>query len=406
MKYRFARSANRRFRLLAVPAPYNAWLTISNDPDHTTLSAWDELHQLIWQELQLPLSDSFFVVNHNESLPDQVNLSEHPQILMAHAHDTMHTWGDFIHNTKVRFHRPHAVEALELIRRLGETPLIWTDHSGFEGNLIHRASRKPVPESVDSAGHRYVNHTYTLDLIHQAGVRYVWDGARTRIVGQDRQLSRFQHYLATTAVKPYAAIKATADMIGRPLWSAVKAQVFDYRRDDNRQYDGHSFPGDLQFYRFRRYGSWKDADIDGLSRTLSSPFLAQLIQAGGTCVVYTHLGKRKAARMGDAVHVPPDTVAALRQLAKLYVDKKLMLSGTAKLLDYLVLRDHAHLENGIDFRPDGIRFESMTRADLTPHAFAVYSKSGDFDVKCNGEDVQCDVVELRDGIFRIEFPGT
>lgn len=404
MTHRIVRADGRRLKLLAIPAPYRAWLSISNDPDHTTHDSWRELDQVIWQDLKLPLADSFFVVNYNEQIPGQVNLRDHPEILKAHDHDTMHTWGDFLGTSKIKFDRQHAVEALELIRKLSIEPRVWTDHSGFEGNLLHRATRKAVPTSVDAAGHCYDNLTYSLDLIRNAGVRYVWDGGRTGVIGQDRKLSRIQHYAATTNRRSSAIAKAAADRLGRPIWKTVKAQLFDYRQGENGQYDLQEFPDGQRFYRFQRFGRWKDADIDGLAKTLSQHFIEQLLHVNGTAVIYTHLGKRKADRLSESTHIPPDTLDAFKRLAKLHASGDLKLSGTGKLLDYLVLRDHAVLAGGIDFRPDGVRFQDLTAEDLRGHAFAVQCPQGSFHVRCNGQEISHEVSDLGRGVFQITFP--
>lgn len=398
-------SAGRKLGLLAVPPPYRSWLTISNDPDFTTIERWRQLHQLIWEELQLPFADAFFISNHNETLPEQVNVQDYPEILQAHPHDTMHTWGDFQDCRSHRFCREDAVQGCEILRHHDIVPRVWTDHSNFSGNLIHRASRKAVPVSVDSSGHEYPNFEYMLDLVRAAGVRYIWDGKLTKTIGQDRHVSLLEWYTARSSNRWISHARAVADLVAKPLWKVVDARAFDYVPVNNRQYEPHSFPDGQTFYRFARFGQWPHADIDGLSKVLARDFIDRLLTIGGTCVVYTHLGKPRADRVDDPQHVPPSTVQALEYLALLYRQQDLMLSGTARLIDYLVLRDHVVVGDRIDFRPDGVRFETLTPTDLAGFSFGVQSDSGNIEVSCLGVPTPCRIEQFGKRIYCITFPG-
>lgn len=406
MQWRVIKSNGDRIRMLAIPPPYRAWLTISNDPDFTTYAIWRQLDEFIWKELALPLADSFFLVNHNESLPEQVDLQRHPEIVKSHPHDTMHTWGDYLQSRKIRFSRDCASEGLAQMQKLHLSPRVWTDHSGFEGNLIHRATHAASRFTQDSAGHMYENFNYTLDLIRQAGVRYVWDGEAKKIIGQDREIGRTEHYRNSTRNRLKATLRATADWAFAPSTRLIGMDYFTYRLRKNLQYERHSFPDDQVFYRFRRFGLWKNADIDGLAESISPINIDHLIRVGGTAVVYTHLGKPKVERLGDAQHIPRATAKALQNLASQFQNKRLMVSGTADLLDYLVLRDHAVLTKDIDFRPDGIRFAKLTPNDLTPFSFGIFSSQDHFRVLCNGQETNAIVEPQGDGYFRIAFkPG-
>jgi hypothetical protein len=81
-----------------------------------------------------------------------------------------------------------------------------------------------------------------------------------------------------------------------------------------------------------------------------------------------------------------------------------MVSSTSRLLDYLILRDHARVTDGcIDFRPDGIRFETLTATDLEGHAFGVHDRAGAFAVHVNGEPVPCHIAACGDGIYLVTF---
>lgn len=394
--------------LLAYPYPYRSWLAVSNDPDNTRITDWQELHRVIWEELRLPFGDSFFICNYNENFPEQVNLVDHPQILCAHSHDTMHTWGDYTWSTKHRFSRKDGQLGLERLKELGVSPFIWTDHSSFSGNLLHMSSISTSPIITDTAGHKYTNFEYTLDLIRQAGVRYIWDGSVVvGILGQDRPISRdeWYSYALISSRRWKQKVLALMDVTMKPLWDKVGATAFSYAPDKNRQYYRKTFADSQTFYCFTRYGQWGLANIDGLGEMVAPEEIDRLIDLGGTAIIYTHLGKRRACRIDDDKHIPPYTLNALRHLAIRYSERKIMLSPTSSLLDYLVLRDHAKV-NGrhIDFRSDGITFKSLEVDDLDGFEFGIYSsKEGSIKITCNGSEVKHTIVAMGNGFFRLLF---
>lgn len=351
-----------------LPHPWRAWLTISNDPDNTTPAGWAELHRIIWEELRLPFADALFLRSFNTLLPDQVDLHRHPDILAAHPHDGLHTWGDYMFARTRGFDRSDAEEGLASLRRIGFRPRVWVDHSQFTGNMLHLHRTGSIPEFRDASGHVYANPLYTLDLVHAAGVRYLWDGTVTPVLGQDIPMGDLQWTLESagdrrTGLALYARRRIRAGL--RPGTVAPAS-------DANRAYRRHRFPDGRSFYIFQRHGQWPLADIDGLGELLAPARMDALVRRGGVCIAYTHLGKRPAARMGDPVHVPPATRRALEHAAALHRQGRLMISGTARLLDHLVIRDHIAVDAAqrtLRFAADGIAFDRLGAAELAGHAF-------------------------------------
>ena len=263
------------FAILSHPWPYKAWLAIANDPDNTLIEDWRELDKFIWQELQLPFADSVFVESHNKNLPGQVNLSDHPELARAHPIDTVHTWGDYMHGGRRGFDREDALRAMDLLAQYNLEPQVWTDHASFQGNLLHNFQGGGIPWTEDRSGHRYENYFYTLDLILELGVHYAWDG---------------------TIERSFDRRKATA----------LRPQTFT---------DGNK----LQV--FTRYGTWQDADIDGLANLLSETHVQSMLDEGGAYVLYTHLGKRPAQRLNDTRHIPHQRATFSFLMEKLGSDK-------------------------------------------------------------------------------------
>jgi hypothetical protein len=389
--------------LLALPPPYRCWVAISNDPDATTMREWEAVHRLVWEELALPIADSVFLFNHSARYPDQVCVERHPEILAAHPHDTLHTWGDFCETTTHVFTRDDAVRGLALLREHGLAPRVWVDHANFAGNLLHNAVYAAAPTFSDASGHESANLVYTLDLIAEAGVRYVWDGTLTRVVGQDRPLGRREWYART---KGDALLWAAADVLGRPLWRRVAAQKFDYDPAGNRPWRTHRFPDGRSLYAFRRYGRWALAEIDGLGSLLAPEAVDELSRVSGTMIAYTHLGKRPADRASDPHHVPPRTADALRDLARRHREGEVMVSSVSRLLDYLVLRDHAVVADGrLDLRPDGLRFTEVGPAALAGLEFGLAGRTGRLEVRAEGVPIAADVRAVGDDVWRVAFPA-
>lgn len=391
------------FDVLAMPHPFRAWLCISNDPDNTTIENWQQLHHFIWEELRLPVGDALFIKSLNQNLPGQVNLTDHPQILSAHKHDSLHFWGDYQNSRKEGFDREDAEKAEKILREKKFTPRVWVDHANHQANFLHSHSQGTIPIFKDSAGIEYKNYNYTLDIAERIGVRYIWNGTITKYAGQDFFVSYFS-YLKALEV-PLS--KAVIFFLLRKLFSTSQLIAgVPPAVKENAQYWSRQFPDGRTLYSFIRFGSWEDADIDGLANVISAENIRNLIAREGTCIAYTHLGKRKPNRFNDADHIPATTKIALKNISKEYKEKNLKISPISEMLDYLVIRDNILLNEEkpeINFVSDGIRFEKLTPEDLKPHGFSFYMKfKGDIPVLVDGTPVAYGA-EINNTIITIHF---
>ncbi|MEZ4739709.1 MAG: hypothetical protein R2818_10260 [Flavobacteriales bacterium] len=351
------------------PYPYTAWLALSNDPDNTVIAGWRELDQLIWKELQLPFADCLFFRSYNRHLPDQVDLHRYPEILAAHPHDTIHTWGDYMFAGTRGFDRSDAEQAVEHARSLGFSPRVWVDHSMFPGNMLHIHRYGAKPEFPDAAGHIYGNPYYTLDLVRAIGVRYLWDGTITPILGQDQEKNWFSYHLEHSGTTRKGLIDYAKHRMSERLGigSGFRAQF-----QKNAAYRKHVFPDGNAMYVFQRHGYWDKAEIHGLAAVIAPERMDELVARGGTCIAYTHLGKRPADRMAEATHIPAPTKAALKHVGRLHAKGELMLSSVSELLDHLVLRDNITVDRRnkhIRFHADGISFSSVGPEELKGRSF-------------------------------------
>jgi hypothetical protein len=398
-------------RILALPPPYRAWLTISNDPDNTVLKDWRELDAYIWQELKLPLGDALFVRSFNCNLPGQVNLHDHPEIAAAHFHDTLHAWGDYVHARTRGFDRSDAEAAMALLESHGLRPRVWVDHSTHTQNMLHNSTDGSTPRQIDGSGTVYTSFTYTLDLATQLGVRYVWDGGLSPILGQDVPLSAREWYAHKVSSPLKAWLLLAWHWLSKLGIVRGGQSLVTCDPGVNAQYFAHKFADGQTLYCFRRFGTWDDSDIDGLAELLAAERLAELVERQGTCIVYTHLGKRSAARRDAGDHIPAATRAALANLRRQYDHGVLMLSPVSGLLDYLLLRDAIRVSpdgDWIDFRPDGISFPQLSAANLAGRVFGLWiddpGRAARLEVRVAGQRVPAAISQHEDRCYTVSFP--
>ena len=387
--------------ILKYPFPFKARLAMANDPDNTNLLEWKELHAFIWEELKLPFGDSLFVRSFNANLPTQVDLEDNPEIGMAHLHDIIHTWGDYMHGRKRGFDREDAIEAAKTLTEAGIKPKVWIDHASFVGNMIHGTKKGATDKLVDSSGHVYQNFLYSLDIARELGIRYIWNGEVTSVAGQDRKLG-FSDYQQLSGG---SQLKASAKSVLQQLPGVVAA----YSAPDNRQYYIHEFKDGSKLYCFRRYGTWQDADIDGLNNLINPDKLAELLQSGGTSIVYSHLGKKHSKDSGRANHIPDSTRESLRNLKAKFDSKEIMVSSVSTMLNYLVLRDRVEIDTKssvIRFKADGITFQELTVSNLAGMRFSFKKKGLNMDtltVYLDQELINPTIQSESEEIFSIVF---
>lgn len=370
-------------KILKYPHPYKAWLSISNDPDNTTYNNWKELNEFIWELLELPFGDAFFIENNNFNLPDQVCLKKNPEIIRKHFHDSMHFWGDYQHSRNKNFDREDAINCIKFLKENNINPTVWVDHSFHIANIIHANGIGAKKQLIDASGIEYNNFQYTLDLVIEAGIKYIWGGNISKVIGQDRKI----YYSEFLKSKKINVFKRFIYSLLKPFnffKTIIPEDIFK-----NKQLWINEFPDENKIYCFERHGTWEDANIDGLAKVISTQNINELIKNTGTSIIYTHLGKRKKERIKDKNHIPEETKNALIYLKDQYDKKELNLSPISTMLDYLIVRDNVTIDNKnkiVNFSSDGIRFKKLVYEDLAQHAFSFFSKNiNAWKIVLNGE---------------------
>ncbi len=204
---------------------------------------------------------------------------------------------------------------------------VWVDHgtapTNFGRDIMKGAGDVPGAEA------------YHADLTFRHGVRYVWMGRVTSVVGQGVPrrwggLFDAARPLASgkTLLKEGAKGRLAGTVGGKYAMHAGNGLLRDATLRDGRRA--------LEFIRCDPYPGGISArdTADGLGEVLTSRVLDLLEERGGSCILYTHLGKardRGRPLRGEAA-------AALRKLAERARDGRILLATTRRLLDYAFAR--------------------------------------------------------------------
>ena len=259
--------------------------------------------------------------------------------------DCFHSYGD--HATS----REHARRALGELEKHDCRVECWVDHSTAITNF--------GADNMQGSGDVPNSPAYHADLTYEHGVRFVWRGRVTSVVGQDRRRSanslvstRNPYASARTAAKEFA--KGTLGRLGNKKFAMHGANDLAMQVDLR---DGHTV------YEFMRcnphWGGVTAGDTaDGLADVLTETFLNRLVRRKATCILYTHLGKTKQRNLV----FPKQTINALHKLAEIADKDKILVTTTRRVLGYWLSRRH------LGFALEERQSEEIISIDTSPLA--------------------------------------
>lgn len=261
-------------------------------------------------------------------------------LLQSRHIDCIHSYGDLATT------RDHAARALEEMAAYDCRPEVWVDHataaSNFGADIM--AGSGDVPGSP----------VYHADLTCDFGVRYVWRGRVTSVIGQDvpRSLAGIADWR-----HPWLSVRTLAKE-----W--VKGR---FGRRGNAKYAMHG-PNELcrparlrdgravvEFIRCNPCceGVERMDDAAGIGQWLTGAVLERLTQRGGSAVFYTHLGK---IRSRETPFEAP-TRRAFEMLAEFAANGKILMTTTRRLLGYQALKKRLRED---DVRVDRAAMEGVS----------------------------------------------
>lgn len=313
------------------PSPYQAALAICSDLDETPdAETYFELMRFLnttettsmGEGVGLEVGNSIYF----DMAPGQLSYwnvgekdRERFRELIKSGHiDCLHSYGDLAAT------RAHAGRALEELERHNCCLSVWVDHAMAPTNF----GADIMKGHGDEPGHS----AYHADLTFAHGIRYVWRGRVTSVIGQDRPCSfrgiaDWHHPLASVKTLAKEAAKQALARCGHHKYSLhVPNQVIRPVRLRDGKCEGHEF--------LRCNPHWNGVSSHdtgwGIGEVLSERFLERLASRGGTCILYTHLGK---LGLGNR-KFNESTVRSFRRLGDYYRSGKILVTTTSRLLEF------------------------------------------------------------------------
>lgn len=236
--------------------------------------------------------------------------------------DCLHSYGDLATT------RAHAGRALDELARHDCRLEAWIDHAvaptNFGADIMRGQGDVPGAPA------------YHADLTCGFGVKYVWRGRVTSVIGQEvrpslRSIISSAHPLASARTCAKEAAKRMLGRLGSEKYAphVENRAVFDAALRDGRPV--------CEFLRSNPY--WKGVGLGATGReigsVLNAAMLHRLVQRRGVCLLYTHLGKIRD------INVPfdPPAAQAFRHLAQMQSDGRILVRTTSRLLRYLTMRE-------------------------------------------------------------------
>jgi hypothetical protein len=244
--------------------------------------------------------------------------------------DCLHSFGDLATT------RDHAVRALSELESHGCRLAVWVDHSKAPTNF----GRDIMHGYGDVPGHS----AYHADMTLAHGIRYIWRGRVTSVIGQNspaslRGIADRRHPVASGKTVLKEGIK---NLLGRMDGGKYALHAPNRVLQPARLRDGRE--GMHEILRCNpHWGGVSCGDNGiGIAEVLAESFLDRLIERRGACILYTHLGKLGGRRQFGA-----ETVQAFRVLAS-YAEDKILVTTTRRLLDLLSGVEDAELSSGFN----------------------------------------------------------
>lgn len=231
--------------------------------------------------------------------------------------DCLHSYGDLATT------RESAARALDELTRHGLRLGVWIDHATAPTNFGADIMRGQgdVPGSP----------VYHADLTLQYGVRYVWRGRVTSVIGQEvprRVASVFDPWHPAQSLPTVAKelVKGAAARAGNRKYLMHRANRV-LQRVTLR--DGQPA---LEFLRMNPHwgGVSRGETADGIAEVLTDRVLGRLVAGGGISILYTHLGK--VTRRDQPFSA--EARAAWRRLAGYAGREDILVTTTRRLLGY------------------------------------------------------------------------
>lgn len=340
------RQASQKVLLRKFPFPFRAALTICSDIDGTkTAEKFLSIQNFLNTErdtemgpgLGLEIGNSFFPCTRDGSFS---YLSPRPrdkalirELIKAGYIDCLHSYEYGIQS------RDDILRALNELERDGCRVDVWTNHSHAPSNFTAGA----MPGSGDVPGSSF----YHVDLTLAYGVRFVWLGRSTCLLGQEVPVTGKAWGQVYDAAHARETIGNMMRELGKILLAKAGSRKFAIHMK-NRLLRVAQLQSGQQVYEFNRCNplwSRQVPDSTGLSYMLQPRLLESVKASEGYTILYTHLGRGQHSPI-----IPPAAQSALRDLAASYHNGEIYVTTTSRLLRYCLI--HRYLEWSYELSSD------------------------------------------------------
>jgi hypothetical protein len=345
--------------VLPYPYPYHAMLAICSDLDLTPdFETYYEIMRFLnssqetasGKGLGLETGNSLYFYMKQNQFAYWNTSKKYRRIIREMIHsghiDCLHSFGD------LALSRDHAKTTYEVLIKNNCRIPVWVDHAIAPTNL----GNDIMKGHGDEIGHQ----AYHADMLRAYGIRYVWRGRVTSIIGQDRPISFSGIYFHR---HPFTSLYTLAVEAGKQLLA----------RAGNKKYRLHRYNAVLEpillrdgsyVYEFMRsnpfWGGVSSGDRgDRIHQVLTPLLFERLFRNGGVCILYTHLGKNDI-REGPEV-ITPQASKAMQMLSRYQEEQKILVTTTSRILDYITTRDRLRTDLSIHEQ------ECVVSLHLQPH---------------------------------------
>lgn len=342
-----------QLELLEHPFPFKASLAICSDIDFATSGEkvlefqkylCSDSKTVYGEGLGLEVGNSFWMFSDNEDQKftyfqgltnkESSNAEIIRQLIKLGYFDVIHSFGCF---DKGGYTRKHAEITLEEFNKNNLKVPVWVNH-GEENN------KQNIGDEDFFGGSRIEKKDYyNLDIIKKLGVKYIWIGHLTHIVGQGNNPSIRQ------------STKLSIENFTKPKIFRLNSTklLFTFHQDRKLLY----------FPRFvNRYGKMKNADFNYIAEQLTKNTIDCLINRKQSMILYTHFNEN--------IEQNSPTFKILKYLKYHYENKSLLVTTTSKLLEYKNLIDN------ILHKIDGTNLFFILKNDISYNGLSFILKGG------------------------------
>jgi len=370
-------NAKSQVALRKFPYPYRAAIAICSDIDNTgTLEKFLEIQKFLntreitsmGEGVGLEIGNSFFFYEPSDGAISYflsgprvretiINFIKSGQI------DVMHSYGK-----KSDFTREDAIKSLAELKKNSCKVDVWVDHDRSISNI--------GDDVTFGLGDHRDSKAYHADLTLNYGIKFVWLGRVTMIVGQSDAITLETFMSIFDSDHPLYSLINISKEIAKNAMGVFGSKK--YAMHGNNDLVGITELDDGQkIYEFIRFDdNWRGvatgADSKGLAYAISNKNLNRLKETGGYMIVYTHLGKSGNCSQ----YICKDTQNALRALGGEYRVGNIYVTSTSKLLNYYIRQRYLNWSYEIDNNETIIHIHNILDPVFGPFLPAIQELKG------------------------------